>query len=1412
MAFCNKIWSLKQIHTNQLIRIDPSENCLVGRKPDAKISLKTNKASRSHGTLMINGEGNLMIMDLKSINGTYVNGHLIPVHLSYKVSAGDIISFGLKDLSACENENDKHIFFEVMENDLSLKNIETINLAEDEPENSGEISDSVQKNVTDEQGIDKSSEVIETSSSKVIESSGSKIQQEKANCNTLTDSSSKNEQKNVNINNSSINKLDSLLADLDQYIVNSDISKENDSICNTSDTHSKNKSENFQTPKSPKLLQREGIKGPNTSSMASKTELFQTPKKPPILKNKSIKIDLPSKRSFTTWHDNSVVIELSDDEEIGFSASQIFQTSQIKKEGEDENRDEVFQKIKTELAEMEFCSQEIICNQIPIDLEGEGFENTQQIFAVLQDDPKSTTTENGSKSTLGNKVDNINVRAIEPPTNNRRSPRNKILDKDSDKGFSNNNNIKNTTEKSNKRKLSIDKTPVEKKKPKTAQKTTPTFKDVQIELKRRHSTSKEPHLNKKDAVNIKEERRKKLKELASTSDVPETSSRITETNETSPELKTKESSDCGIDPLLVLNVKRRTSRLSSREKSPDATRTMKVIQSPPAQAVSSYNLRRAKSSNELKIPKKTHPREDQIQANTRHSTHITSNVEAISRLSSVDPRLQGQTNQDFKNYKQQIPQFSNIHHSTNLYGRQPNIWDVDSYKKRQPRRLSNLDDIIKIMVTWLPNWLSEQRELDISPPINNPPAKRIPKKFKDFNHYYNAFTKLILLETWQYIYSSWELASSDINRMQRRICIDHVRITNNQMIIDCAYYITKEEAKRNEFCRADDFVTFECVTFDNSNKYMQLSFGVVLNSRKKALRDDNLVSVKPNLCNGEVHSKVEFTLATRHYPNRELNRNKWPMMTVIVNVKSFMMHIRALKELQQSPLCSMIIEPKMNDFKFANCYGDVRQQLQLNAQQKTIVLEAANLCTGNRPGIYCVKGPPGTGKSTVIVNIILEILFSYYRNPRRDELKQPMILLSAPSNAAVDNLITKIVTAKRLFPDMHQFVKLVRIGPESSISKSVIGYSLSNLTEKHLPLKNIHIPEIKAAADNNNRVLETIKKYFGENYSQELKACETLVIKKCNIICTTLNSCINGRLIDCVNKGIIEFTCCIIDEATQCHEPESLLPTILGIDKFVLVGDPQQLNATIMSNDAVKLGFQNSLFSRLANNFESDPRSPIKLLTDQYRMHPEICAYPNKHFYNSKLRSFPNPPNKLPAEIRPYLVFNCEKISCSSNDYTNMDEVILIKKLLSTIFSVVDKNVNYSIGIITPYNAQKDLVQRNILDLMTDNRKILVNTVDSFQGSENDIIIISCVRHSSNSFLKNENRLNVALTRAKQALYIIGNYTLFKECKPLYDLREDAKKRKVLLDIRQDPRSIRNFQKYLLMPLSNQAVPDGSCR
>ncbi|KAJ8941324.1 hypothetical protein NQ318_004768 [Aromia moschata] len=185
-------------------------------------------------------------------------------------------------------------------------------------------------------------------------------------------------------------------------------------------------------------------------------------------------------------------------------------------------------------------------------------------------------------------------------------------------------------------------------------------------------------------------------------------------------------------------------------------------------------------------------------------------------------------------------------------------------------------------------------------------------------------------------------------------------------------------------------------------------------------------------------------------------------------------------------------------------------------------------------------------------------------------------------------------------------------------------------------------------------------------------------------------------------------------------------------------------------------------------------------------MRPDIYEYPNRTFYGGKLVSVPNHTNRIEPELKPYVLFNLMATESHDNSvYKNSDEAQFIYNILHTLQANVHVNI-------------EDNVDNEGYRRFRQNVSVTVNTIDGFQGMENDITIISCVRYNSNNFLQNEQRLNVALTRARQALYIIGNYTLFKDCIPLYDIREDAKKRKLCFDIKERPRHITNLYKYLV--------------
>lgn len=325
-------------------------------------------------------------------------------------------------------------------------------------------------------------------------------------------------------------------------------------------------------------------------------------------------------------------------------------------------------------------------------------------------------------------------------------------------------------------------------------------------------------------------------------------------------------------------------------------------------------------------------------------------------------------------------------------------------------------------------------------------------------------------------------------------------------------------------------------------------------------------------------------------------------------------------------------------------------------------------------------------------------------------------------------------------------------------------------------------------------------------------AFETSAIDNAHIVFTTLNSAGHPSL------EFTRFEVTLIDEAAQCVEPSVLIALRRGCRKCVMVGDPLQLPATIFSDIARQASYDRSLLERLMSNGHS-----FVMLDIQYRMDPAISAFPSSAFYSGLLQDGENVKsiNYLPLfqqdkKIRseqlrgqvPPLVFFDLKVSrdivtTSGNlSRSNPEEAKFCVNLMRFL-------IDYSkcwncklgqVGIITPYSEQvieiRRAFQRSKLfpqDLKSSEYDIEMNTVDAFQGREKDIVIISTVRSNdqgSIGFVSDKRRMNVALTRAKFGLFIIGNAETLKNNDRWCDLIQYCNKERLLWRIEESTDNI----------------------
>ncbi|CAJ2652925.1 unnamed protein product [Trifolium pratense] len=286
----------------------------------------------------------------------------------------------------------------------------------------------------------------------------------------------------------------------------------------------------------------------------------------------------------------------------------------------------------------------------------------------------------------------------------------------------------------------------------------------------------------------------------------------------------------------------------------------------------------------------------------------------------------------------------------------------------------------------------------------------------------------------------------------------------------------------------------------------------------------------------------------------------------------------------------------------------------------------------------------------------------------------------------------------------------------------------------------------------------------------------------------------------------------VIDEAAQLKECESTIPLQLsGLCHCILIGDERQLPALVKSKIADQCGFGRSLFERLVMlGYER------KMLNVQYRMHPSISLFPNKEFYDGKLfdasvvgkESY----NKLFLEGEMYSSYSFINIAKGKEQFghgqslKNMVEVAVISEIiknLNEVFKRTKKKV--SIGIISPYNAQVYEIQEKVKQYTRfsySGFSVNVRSVDGVQGGEEDIIIISTVRSNRSGnvgFLSNRQRANVAMTRARYCLWILGNAsTLIKSDSVWSNVVLDAKKRECFHNAEEDEKLARVIKKYVL--------------
>ncbi|KAL6763891.1 P-loop containing nucleoside triphosphate hydrolase protein [Haematococcus lacustris] len=422
--------------------------------------------------------------------------------------------------------------------------------------------------------------------------------------------------------------------------------------------------------------------------------------------------------------------------------------------------------------------------------------------------------------------------------------------------------------------------------------------------------------------------------------------------------------------------------------------------------------------------------------------------------------------------------------------------------------------------------------------------------------------------------------------------------------------------------------------------------------------------------------------------------------------------------------------------------------------------QAAAVELALRHRLSLVQGPPGTGKTSTIVQYLAWL-------KRTHGLKVP-VLACAMSNVAVDNLLEGLVDAG---------VHAVRVGQPVKVREALRGATLDARLLGH-PLQ-ADIAQAAAEQREHRRRLPSMRgrdRGLGHRdaalMAKRLRALRhemmEEVLQGADVICATCVGAGSEQLAD------LSFPLVVLDEGSQCAEPQALIPLTKGCVHAVLVGDHFQLPPTILSPDAAALSL--SLFERLMRL-----QVPAALLQVQYRMHPALASFPSAHFYGGRVRDGvtalqrPAPPGlRWPSPLQPIMFLNVhgQESSGEGNSKANSMEAALVVRVVAALLAAGMAAVD--IGVVTPYTAQVQLITRMLqrmppnpsvlqgggCGVTSDARGVEVKSVDGFQGREMEAVVFSCVRANAQGqvgFLDDWRRLNVAITRARRGLIIVGN-------------------------------------------------------
>lgn len=495
--------------------------------------------------------------------------------------------------------------------------------------------------------------------------------------------------------------------------------------------------------------------------------------------------------------------------------------------------------------------------------------------------------------------------------------------------------------------------------------------------------------------------------------------------------------------------------------------------------------------------------------------------------------------------------------------------------------------------------------------------------------------------------------------------------------------------------------------------------------------------------------------------------------------------------------------------------------------------------------------------------------------PISKRARRPRLLICAPSNSAVDEILTRLTTNKFIDGQGREYCpELARIGAGGRVSEAAKSFTAEGQAEAFLDrmcaedmnaeaqksaqtaflttwqnrcnsllVQLARTPKRQASShptiidlheklermDRDLRRLSIAASDGAKALTREekLRQIARTYVEDAQLVFSTLSGAASSILTKRAANDITSaegalFDTVVIDEGAQATEPSCLIPMALGASRCLLVGDPQQLPATVLSSGAAGLAYGQSLLERVCKGGQN-----AQLLDTQYRMHPAISSFPRRYFYHGRLvddesvqgenRARPYHRDAIRPKLGPYVfldiadgeemrskddrsIFNRSEAELASSIYTKLKREYPKESLFSASAKAQGSVTGF--GVVTPYKRQMQELRQSFDRAGVPTGDVEIDTVDSFQGREKDVILFSCVRtasaHRGIGFVRDVRRMNVGLTRAKSSLIILGSaHALAEGSTDWAELVEDANSRGCLI-------SVTNVARCLIPPMLNR--------